>query len=384
MMSTSRFYRRGLLIVLWVVLASALLAAATLRYSSPPAQAAQDLGDLGQRLGPFQLLERSGRIITELDLADRVCIVSFIFTRCQLSCPRITSVMKSLEGRPEGSSVLLVSISVDPDHDTPQVLTEYARGYGADPERWWFLTGPRPVIYDLIGRRFLLSVMENPAADPDGKGEAIAHSDRLALVDRGQVVGLFDSGDPRALDALVASARRRATPAWVRGLPPVNASLNALCAVLLVLGWSFIRGSTTPQFEDLPGGPAGPAKPLLAQFRVKAHIACMVLAVLTSAAFLGCYLVYHYHAGSRPFRGEGPARLLYFTVLLSHTVLATFGVVPLVCLTLLWAVRRDFQRHRSIASTLIPIWLYVSVTGVVVYLMLYHLPTPTLFRLATS
>ena len=90
----------------------------------------------------------------------------------------------------------------------------------------------------------------------------------------------------------------------------------------------------------------------------------MVLAVLTSAIFLVFYLVYHYHAGSVPFPGQGPTRWLYFTVLISHTFLATFGVVPLVFLTLLRALQRDFSRHRLIAATTFPIWVYVSVTGV--------------------
>ena len=71
---------------------------------------------------------------------------------------------------------------------------------------------------------------EKPGTDPDGRAEAIAHSDRLALIDRGRVVGLFDSNDPSALETLVAQAKRRATPAWIRTLPAVNASLNALCA----------------------------------------------------------------------------------------------------------------------------------------------------------
>ena len=77
--------------------------------------------------------------------------------------------MKSLQEKLEGSQVLLVSLSVDPEHDTPQVLDEYARRYGARPEHWWFLTGPRAVIYDLIQRRFKLSVMANPAPAPDGR-----------------------------------------------------------------------------------------------------------------------------------------------------------------------------------------------------------------------
>ena len=120
-----------------------------------------------------------------------MCIVSFIFTRCQLSCPRISSIMKSLQEKLAGSSVLLVSLSVDPEHDTPEVLADYAGRYGAFPDRWWFRTGPRTVIYNLIGHKFKLSVMPNPSPAPEGEGEAIAHSDRLALLDRGRVVGLF-------------------------------------------------------------------------------------------------------------------------------------------------------------------------------------------------
>ena len=225
-----------------------------------------------------------------------------------------------------------MSLSVDPEHDTPQVLDEYAKRFGADPDRWWFLTGDRAKIYELIQTRFKLSVMENPAPDPDGRSEAIAHSDRLALVDRGRIVGLFDSNDPSALETLVAQAKRRATPAWIRSLPAVNASLNALCALLLIQGWLFIRqrGARQPHRGDLSRGRHGISKPSLPIAGVRSHIVCMSLAVLTSVLFLTCYLVYHYHAGSVPFLGSGPLRWLYFTVLISHTFLATFGVVPLV------------------------------------------------------
>ena len=211
-MNVSRSYRRGILIVVFTVLVSATVVLAGARSAAVPPRAAQDLGDQAEKLGAFELVERSGRQISEADFADRVCIVSFIFTRCQLSCPRITSVMKSLQARLEGSDVLLVSLSVDPEHDTPRVLAEYARRFEAEPERWWFLTGSRPLIYNLIQRRFKLSVMENPAPEADGKAEAIAHSDRLALVDRGRVVGLFDSNEPAALGSLVGQAKRKSAP----------------------------------------------------------------------------------------------------------------------------------------------------------------------------
>jgi protein SCO1/2/putative membrane protein len=361
-MNLSDFYRRGTLIVACTVLASAVLSIAVTRNPTSP-RAAQDLGDLGKPLGPFRLVERSGRTVTEADFADRVCIVSFIFTRCQLSCPRISSIMKSLQDKLERSSVLLGSLSVDPEHDTPQVLDEYSKRFGALPDRWWFLTGPRDLIYDLIQTKFELSVVPSPSSVPESSAESIAHSDRLALVERGRVTGLFDSKDPDALIALVSRARRSAAPAWVRTLPAVNASLNGLCACLLLLGWRHIRRSVATE-----------KGPPLHRPGVRAHRLCMSLAVLTSAVFLACYLVYHYQAGSVSFRGSGASRLLYFTILISHTVLATFGVVPLVLLTLLRALRGDFARHRSLAATTFPIWLYVSVTGVVIYLMLYHLP----------
>jgi protein SCO1/2/putative membrane protein len=103
----------------------------------------------------------------------------------------------------------------------------------------------------------------------------------------------------------------------------------------------------------------------------------MILAVITSALFLGSYLLYHYLAGSTNFRGIGLARVVYFTILLSHTVLATLGVVPLLIVTINRAARRQFDRHATIAKIALPIWLYVSITGVVIYLMLYELPIAT-------
>lgn len=371
MMSTPRSYRRGVSIVVGVVLVSAVVAAAGLRQGKP-ARAAQDLGALAEPLGQFQFVDQSGRTVTERDLADRVCIVSFIFTRCQLSCPRISSIMKGLQAKLDGSPVLLVSISVDPDHDTPQVLGEYAASYGARPDRWWFLTGPRQDIYDLIQHRFKLSVMPNP--DPTPAAEAIAHSDRLALVVNGRVAGLFSSNEPADLDALISRARRSAKPAWVRALPSLNAGLNTLCSCLLILGWISIRRPAAAGAGPIaePGAKA-PRSPLDLPY-VRRHRAFMLSAVATAVLFFASYLTYHYQVGSTPFQGTGPSRLLYFTILLSHTVLAAFGVVPLVTLTLIRALRGDFARHRVLAATTLPIWLYVSVTGVIIYFMLYHFP----------
>jgi protein SCO1 len=375
----SNSYRLGVLIVLGTVAIFGLVCWATVDQAllAPP-RAAHDIGPGGLPLGEFRFEERTGRAVTQADLDDRVWVTAFIFTRCPLSCPVISGVMKTLQQRLARTNALLVSISVDPEHDTPAVLKAYADRFGASPERWWFLTGPKTETYDLIHNRFKLALTESTAAERDQGAEIIAHSDRLALVDRGQVVGFFESRDPKALDELVARATRLALPGWVRGLPTVNASLNALCALLLMAGWVFIRHRPAAALIESTMSPAD-LKPVvydpLARPGARAHVICMLLAVVTSAIFLTCYLAYHYQAGSMRFRHGGPVRWLYFTILLSHTVLATFGVVPLVALTLIRAGRRDFAKHARIAQVTFPIWVYVSITGVIIYLLLYHLPT---------
>ena len=133
----------------------------------------------------------------------------------------------------------------------------------------------------------------------------------------------------------------------VSDLPALNASLNAASALLLSAGYVCIRRRC-----------------------VAAHRACMLLALLTSACFLVSYLTYHYHAGSMPFRGTGWTRPVYFALLLSHTILAA-TVVPLALLTVTRAIRGRFDRHVAIARYTLPIWMYVSVTGVVIYVALY-------------
>lgn len=131
--------------------------------------------------------------------------------------------------------------------------------------------------------------------------------------------------------------------------PTLNASLNASAGGLLVLGWVFIKTG-----------------------RREAHRWAMVAAFLCSAVFLACYLWYHFHAGSVRFQKTGPIRTVYFTILLTHTVLAT-AVLPVILRTLFLAAKGRFEEHRRWARWAFPIWLYVSVTGVTVYWMLYRL-----------
>jgi protein SCO1/2 len=163
------------------------------------------LPDLGA-VPEFTLTERSGREIRRTDLDGAPWIADFIFTRCTGMCPALTTRMADVRRRvaAAGLRARVVSFSVDPTHDTPEVLRDYARRHGADGDDWLFLTGSRDALYGLIGNGFHLSVSEQPpgAAATEG-GELIAHSDRFVLVDgRGRIRGYYhglDADMPQAL-----------------------------------------------------------------------------------------------------------------------------------------------------------------------------------------
>lgn len=131
-------------------------------------------------------------------------------------------------------------------------------------------------------------------------------------------------------------------------LPALNAILNFASASLLVTGFVFIRHKN-----------------------VAAHHRCMLSAFFVSSVFLVSYVIDHLYTGSTPFPGQGLVRPVYFTLLISHTVLAIV-IVPLVLITLSRALRARFDKHKKIARWTLPLWFYVSITGVVVYLMLYR------------
>jgi putative membrane protein len=148
---------------------------------------------------------------------------------------------------------------------------------------------------------------------------------------------------------LLGHAPGRGGRADVAALPALNALLNSASAVLLTAGWIFVR-----------------------RRRIAAHRACMLGAFCVSVLFLVSYVTYHTLAGSRPFPGQGWVRGLYFAVLVPHVVLAA-AMVPFVLTTLYRALAGDFARHARLARWTLPVWLYVSITGVVVYWLLYHL-----------
>ncbi|MBA2353766.1 MAG: DUF420 domain-containing protein [Luteitalea sp.] len=135
----------------------------------------------------------------------------------------------------------------------------------------------------------------------------------------------------------------------VTDLPALNAGLNSLAAAFLLAGYVFIRTK-----------------------RIAAHRFAMLAALATSAAFLVSYLTYHAQVGSRPFTGTGPIRVVYFAILISHVLLA-IAIVPMALVTVSRALASRFDRHRRIARITWPLWMYVSVTGVIVYLMLYRM-----------
>jgi uncharacterized membrane protein YozB (DUF420 family) len=132
-------------------------------------------------------------------------------------------------------------------------------------------------------------------------------------------------------------------------LPAVNATLNATSGILLAIGYVLIK-----------------------RRQIDAHRNCMLMAFASSTLFLISYVTYHVHIGSRPFPGTGPIRVVYFTILISHVLLAMV-ILPMAIMSLTRGLRGQFTRHRAIARRTFPLWMYVSVTGVIVYLMLYQL-----------
>jgi putative membrane protein len=134
----------------------------------------------------------------------------------------------------------------------------------------------------------------------------------------------------------------------VHDLPAVNASLNAISGVLLFAGYLLIR-----------------------RRRIQQHRRCMIAAFAASSLFLVCYVIYHAQVGSVPFTRQGFVRPLYFSILITHVTLAA-AVLPLAIVTLSRGLQAKYPKHRAIARWTLPIWLYVSVTGVLVYVLLYQ------------
>lgn len=165
---------------------------------------------------PFSLTDRSGRTIQLSDLRGEVWVVDFIFTTCPGPCPVMTSRMKGLQDQLAGKrDVRLVSVSVDPETDTPAVLSKYADQFGADRDRWLFLTGSKQAIRSLATDGLHLAVQDNTENSAVSDQGLIVHSTRFVLIDRlGRIRGYFDSTDSESMHGLLAGIGRVLKEKW--------------------------------------------------------------------------------------------------------------------------------------------------------------------------
>ncbi len=277
-------------------------------------------------VGDFTLTERSGKSVARDDLQGKVWVAHFFYSQCSGPCNKTLPAMRDLQrrfaGRPD---VMLVSISVDPSNDSPELLQRYADAQGADPTQWLFLTGSEADVHAVIQRCFFHTALRKPGVHP--ASDAFAHDAFLLVIDRdGTIDGRVDGERPDAADIVARHVRAVAERKYA--LPAINAVLNGLCAVLLVAGYLAIR-----------------------RRRERIHITCMLLALAVSAVFLSSYLYFHFAVqDGRPtaFRGEGWIRPVYFTILLTHTVLAVV-VAPMALYVAYQGWRDRRMRHARVA-----------------------------------
>lgn len=203
--------------LIWAGLGLVLLAALGLGFlpllrSAPPSTSLPQLGTVPD----FRLIERSGRVVTRSDLAGRPWVADFIFTRCGSICPALSGQMARLQHALEeqATEATLVSFTVDPAHDTPPVLSEYAERFRASSGGWLFLTGERKQLHELIGQGFRLAIAERSPAEAGDSGDLITHSDRFVLVDAElRIRGYYRGTEPDTIPQLLRDlARLREAP----------------------------------------------------------------------------------------------------------------------------------------------------------------------------
>ena len=314
----------------------------------------------------FTFVERSGKEISREDLLGRPWIAVPFFVGCTGPCPTVTSDLRVQLVEDEdlaASGVRVVSFSVDPEFDTPERLRAYAEQYGIGSEDpWLFLTGDPSEMEQFVVHGLKTSFVRSEEAGVE-YGQSITHATRVPVIDSlGRIAGWYQVSrqalEGGSIDDALALLRSRALAlASPYPLVTLNALLNGAATLLLLAGWVAIRRG-----------------------RRELHARLMGSAFLVSAAFLASYLYYHLVVqkvlGPVRFNGTGTAKTAYFVLLASHVILAIVNL-PMVLRTLWLARAEDWERHKSLARKTFPIWMYVSVTGVLVYLVLYHWnPTP--------
>ena len=323
-------------------------------------------------IGSFEFIDARGRRVTDQDLLGSPWVAVPFFVRCTGPCPSLTADLRSrVYEKLQGTGAKLVSFSVDPGYDTPEALAEYASRFDIDTEKWLFLTGSEEAMGAFIRGGLKVPLDRGAAGESAALRVEITHGTRLPVVDaEGQIAGWYEAAraslgtDPTVVDAgfdlLLDRVLHLAGKPGVRSepssLPLLNAILNGTAFLLLLAGWRAIRTGHR-----------------------KRHIFLMRTAFLVSVAFLTSYLIYHLGVqrdkGPTPFNGVGWTKTAYLVLLISHVFLAVVNL-PMVLRVLLLASREDWEAHKRLARRTLPIWLYVSFTGVVVYLLLYPLNPP--------
>jgi len=362
-------------------------------------------------VGEFHLVDQNGEPVTRESLLGEQWVANFIFARCTYQCPATSRKIMELNREVRDVPVRFVTITVDPEHDTPAIMKEFASIWKAESPRWRFCTGEPEEVMQLIRSGFKVAAWEN-VGTMRLPGMEFAHSNHLIHVDaKGLILGRYDSGvdselvtlrrvlkgdiktplkyQPATLDAVAALEARKLEaiglrkaareelvdpleklPEWARRLPGTNALLNALATILLLQGFLAVKMG-----------------------RIWLHKRMMLMAFFVSIVFLASYLTYHYalhhfaEVRGKPFEGTGFIRPIYFTILVSHVVLA--AAVPFLALITIWTGQKAYpdgllpseaaklvnerRVHKSWAWITFPIWLYVSVTGVMIYWMLYRM-----------
>jgi uncharacterized membrane protein YozB (DUF420 family)/cytochrome oxidase Cu insertion factor (SCO1/SenC/PrrC family) len=302
----------------------------------------------------FSFTERRGKIVRTEDLLGEPYLAGFIFTRCSTICPALTQELSRVQQALQGLDARVVAITVDPQHDTPEVLSEYASHFeGGDSEEWLFLRGEQEATFDLIRTSFKLGIERQDDQEP---GLAVSHSSLLVAVDaKGAIRGFYSGVEDGATNKAIRRMRFLVgAPVVDSVLPTVNACFNFLSAVLLILGFISIRAGNK-----------------------EIHARYMRSAFLASSIFLAGYLYYHFmvipaQGGPVTFGGEGAAKSAYLVLLFTH-VLGAIINLPMVLRTFWLAHRQDWETHKKWARWTFPLWMYVSVTGVMVYFALYVL-----------